>query len=103
MALGTAWWKLGAAVGLVTSLYAFQRPFRVYRSMEPYDDIPLPPDYREPSEWIEARLDVSAASRGSLHAHVPLGRAARLARGRDQLDAGLSARRPALRAWPCAG
>ena len=56
MALGTAWWKLGAAVGLVTSLYAFQRPFRVYRSMEPYDDIALPPDYREPSEWVEARL-----------------------------------------------
>jgi Domain of unknown function (DUF4159) len=37
-------------------LAAFQMPFRVYRSMEAYDDIPLPLDYQEKTEWIFARL-----------------------------------------------
>jgi len=37
-------------------LYAVQRPFRVYPSMEPYDDVPLPPDWRESTEWVFARL-----------------------------------------------
>jgi len=37
-------------------LYAFQKPFRVYPSMEAYDNIPLPPDYREQTEWVQARL-----------------------------------------------
>jgi hypothetical protein len=37
-------------------LYAFQKPFRVYPSMEPYDNVPLPPDYRQPAEWVQARL-----------------------------------------------
>lgn len=41
---------------LVCGLVAFQRPFRVYPSMEPYDDIPLPPDYQEKTEWVFARL-----------------------------------------------
>src|SRR5579884_3691640 len=45
-----------AGAGLVATLYAFQRPFRVYPSMEAYDDIPLPPDYQEKTEWIQARL-----------------------------------------------
>jgi hypothetical protein len=45
-----------AGVGLLTTLYAFQRPFRVYPSMEAYDDIPLPPDYQEKTEWVQARL-----------------------------------------------
>jgi Domain of unknown function (DUF4159) len=45
-----------AGAGLVTALYAFQRPFRVYPSMEAYDDIPLPPDYQDKTEWVEARL-----------------------------------------------
>jgi len=56
MALASSWWKLGAGLVVITSLYAFQRPFRLYSSMEPYDDIPLPPDYRVPAEWIQARL-----------------------------------------------
>jgi hypothetical protein len=38
------------------TLLAFQRPFRVYRSMEPYDDVQLPSDYQEKTEWIFARL-----------------------------------------------
>ncbi|HUA83649.1 MAG TPA: DUF4159 domain-containing protein [Bryobacteraceae bacterium] len=45
-----------AGAGLLTTLFAFQRPFRVYPSMEAYDDIPLPPDYQDKSEWVEARL-----------------------------------------------
>jgi hypothetical protein len=56
MALVKSWWKLGAGLVVLTSLYAFQRPFRVYSSMEPYDDIPLPPDYLQPTEWTQARL-----------------------------------------------
>src|ERR1700758_3209085 len=47
---------LGAGLLFVTTLAAFQKPFRVYRSMEAYDDIPLPPDYQEKTEWVFARL-----------------------------------------------
>jgi Domain of unknown function (DUF4159) len=46
--------SVGAA--LVSAIYAAKRPFRVYPSMEPYDDIELPPDYQVPSEWVFARL-----------------------------------------------
>ena len=56
MALASSWWKLGAGLAVIATLYAFQRPFRLYDSMEPYDDIPLPPDWRVPAEWIQARL-----------------------------------------------
>ena len=31
-------------------------PWRLYTSMEPYDDIPLPPDYQAKTEWVFARL-----------------------------------------------
>ena len=33
----------GCGFLLLTALYAFQKPFRQYPSMEAYDDIPLPP------------------------------------------------------------
>jgi Domain of unknown function (DUF4159) len=56
MAFGNAFWRLSASVILLTALYAFQRPFRVYQSMEPYDDIALPADYQEATEWVQARL-----------------------------------------------
>jgi len=46
---------VGGAI-LVTTLAAFQKPWRLYISMEPYDDIPLPADYQAPAEWIFARL-----------------------------------------------
>jgi hypothetical protein len=49
-------WRFGAAALVLTSLYAFQRPFRVYPSLEPYDDIAVPPDYQEKTEWVFARL-----------------------------------------------
>ncbi len=45
----------GACLALAGLIYA-QRPFRVYRSMEGYDNIPLPSDYAERTEWVEARL-----------------------------------------------
>jgi Domain of unknown function (DUF4159) len=43
-------------LALIGGMYAFQKPFRVYPSMEPYDNIPLPPDYQEKTEWVQARL-----------------------------------------------
>jgi hypothetical protein len=48
-------WLAGALAG-VAVLCAFQRPFRVYPSLEPYDDVPLPPDWADQAEWIQARL-----------------------------------------------
>jgi hypothetical protein len=47
---------VSAGAALLSAVYAAQRPFRVYPSMEPYDDVELPPDFQEPSEWIFARL-----------------------------------------------
>lgn len=44
-----------AALALAT-LWGFQRPFRVYPSMEPYDDVELPADFQEKTEWVFARL-----------------------------------------------
>ena len=41
---------------MVGAVFAFQRPFRQYTSMEGYDDIPLPPDWQEKAEWVFARL-----------------------------------------------
>jgi uncharacterized protein DUF4159 len=35
--------------------YAFQMPFRQYPGLE-YENFPLPPDWREKSEWVFARL-----------------------------------------------
>ena len=50
------WWRVGCGLAVIGGLYAFQKPFRVYPSMEAYDNIPLPPDYQEPCEWVQARL-----------------------------------------------
>ena len=50
------WVRLLAGIAFVTVLCAFQRPFRVYRSMEAYDNIQLPADWREKTEWVFARL-----------------------------------------------
>jgi len=49
-------WRIAGGVVLLVSLFAFQRPFRVYPSMEPYDDIPLPTDWQQKTEWVFARL-----------------------------------------------
>jgi hypothetical protein len=47
---------LGAGLALAGALYPFQRPFRAYVSIERYDDIALPPDYQEKTEWVFGRL-----------------------------------------------
>lgn len=49
-------WCLGAGFVLWSALYAMERPFRVYPSMELYDDVPVPPDFQEKSEWVFGRL-----------------------------------------------
>jgi hypothetical protein len=49
-------WPVASALALIGTLCAFERPFRVYPSMEPYDNIPLPQDWREKAEWVFARL-----------------------------------------------
>jgi hypothetical protein len=43
------------AVAVIGGLYG-QRPFRQYPSMEGYDAIELPPDYKDHTEWVQARL-----------------------------------------------
>src|SRR5215469_1596949 len=43
---------VGSAVGVVWG----QNPFRVYRSFEPYDNVKLPDDWQEKTEWVFARL-----------------------------------------------
>jgi hypothetical protein len=58
--LHKALWLSGSGLALVAVLYAtsssLPRPFRIYRSLEAYDDIGLPPDFTEKTEWIQARL-----------------------------------------------
>ena len=56
MTRGRVLGSAGLALALIGGVWAFQRPFRVYPSMEPYDDIPLPSDWQEKTEWVQARL-----------------------------------------------
>ena len=48
--------RLSIPIAFLTALFAFQRPFRVYLSMEPYDNVPMPSDWKEKTEWVQARL-----------------------------------------------
>jgi hypothetical protein len=54
---------LGCGLLCMAGLFAFQRPFRQYPGRE-YGDFPLPPDWREPAEWVFARLMYPSASYG---------------------------------------
>jgi len=45
-----------AGLALIAAAWAFQRPFRVYPSLEPYDDVELPADWQQPAEWVFGRL-----------------------------------------------
>lgn len=54
--LRPGWWRISLGIVCVSALCAFQLPFRVYRSMEPYDNVVLPPDFADKTEWIFARL-----------------------------------------------
>lgn len=56
MASQRAVWRLGCGLALVSVLCAFQLPFRAYPTLEPYDDVPLPPDWQSPGEWVFGRL-----------------------------------------------
>jgi hypothetical protein len=49
-------WRAAGALALLTALYGYQQPFRVYSSIEPYDNIELPADYQEKTEWVFGRL-----------------------------------------------
>jgi hypothetical protein len=55
----TLWLAAGGLFigGIVfVNLLSAQMPWRVYISMEGYDDIPVPPDYADKTEWVFARL-----------------------------------------------
>src|SRR4051794_22034176 len=72
MRLRKSLWLSGGGLALLTVLYAGTlaekkaladdqsssnpQPFRVYNSLEPFDDIELPADYKEQTEWVQARL-----------------------------------------------
>jgi hypothetical protein len=47
---------LGAAAAVLTASSAGRIPFRVYPSLEPYDEVALPPDHAEKTEWVFGRL-----------------------------------------------
>ena len=49
------WRAVGAALVLLASLAAYQRPFREFPGTE-YNDFPLPHDWQDKSEWAFARL-----------------------------------------------
>ena len=40
---------------IIGSAFAWQKPFREYPGVE-YEQLPLPPDYQEKTEWVFARL-----------------------------------------------
>ena len=44
---------IGAGAG---ALHGFQNPFRLYRSFEPYDNVRMPDDWQEKTEWVFGRL-----------------------------------------------
>jgi hypothetical protein len=48
--------KTLSSILFLSALYAWQRPFRVYPSMEPYDVVPIPPDFDQKAEWTFGRL-----------------------------------------------
>jgi hypothetical protein len=47
---------LAGGCALLSTLAAFQMPWRVYVSLEGYDNIPVPADYQDKTDWVFARL-----------------------------------------------
>jgi hypothetical protein len=45
-----------ATLAVVSAVFAFQRPFRVYSTVEGYDRYPIPRDFKDPGEWTFGRL-----------------------------------------------
>jgi hypothetical protein len=56
MALAKLSWRLGCGLIALAILYGAGRPFRVYLSMEPYDNVPIPAGWDEKTEFVFARL-----------------------------------------------
>jgi len=57
MNLRRAFWRVGCGFACFGVLFAFQRPFREFPGVEyQVGDIPLPPDYKQHTEWTFARL-----------------------------------------------
>lgn len=61
MRVRTAFGLAGGTLILLTALYAesaanLPRPFRVYQSLEPFDNVEMPEDSAEKTEWVQARL-----------------------------------------------
>src|SRR5262245_40778026 len=54
---------LSGGLLLLGGSYALQREFREYPGVE-YEQFPLPPDYREKTEWVFARLMYPPSSGG---------------------------------------
>src|SRR4051794_380924 len=55
MRIGTALILTSLGLAALGTAYALQRPFREYPGVE-YENFSLPPDYREQTEWVFARL-----------------------------------------------
>ena len=58
-------WRLGLALvfaGAVFGVLLGQRAFRQYPSVEGYETMPLPSDWKRPAEWTFARLMYPNAS-----------------------------------------
>ena len=53
--ISRALWAVGGTAALVSTLVAFQKPFREYPGIE-YNDFPLPADAYDKTEWQFARL-----------------------------------------------
>jgi hypothetical protein len=51
-----ALWSGFVLLAAVALLEAYQRPFRLYDSLEPYDNVPIPPEVDKPAEWVFGRL-----------------------------------------------
>jgi hypothetical protein len=55
-AFRNVFWLVGVGAVVLSALYAAQRPFRVYASLERQDNVALPPDWQEETEWVFGRL-----------------------------------------------
>ena len=83
MTLRSALW-LGAGITFALTLYGFQRPWRLYRSMEPYDNVEMPADWQDKTEWVFARLMYPQ------HPHARFGRYFGYGAGTTWLEGGTS-------------
>ena len=77
----TALWPIGFVLLFTGAIYAWEKPFRQYRSLEGYDAVELPKDFAERTEWVQARL---------MYPQHPNSRFARHGRAMDWKDGGTS-------------